>query len=335
MLIEHLALARIWRHVDEHLAVLLEHVPVPFLERRAVEKAPDLAREVLRLAQTPEEHEAVFLIHGGGEADDAERTPGAGRGGVGDVEAAIGRGGLRHHLGPIEIFFLLLDAADDETRGRALDAHLILFGAERQRERVGVQVGAVHRVGEIVEGKPVIAGPRRDAQDRAPFRTGEFFRQGERRRLGVFGAREVDEDRVVGFLDRKTFHWPAALERAARHGRDSDHRAAAVERHAVIAAGNVVAQNLAAREFCATMRAIILEAVQLPAGVAPKHEVAPECFDCVRYARLDLHGLGHRIPLVEQPAVNQRVNALLIVGHHVQFPARLLPHKRPRGPRGI
>ena len=58
--------------------------------------------------------------------------PGPAAARVGDVEPAIGRRGLGHHLGPVEVLVLLLDPGDDEAVRGLLDPHLILLGAERQ-----------------------------------------------------------------------------------------------------------------------------------------------------------------------------------------------------------
>src|SRR6202047_5694358 len=72
VLIEHLALAGVRRHVHQHFAILLQHVPVPRFERCAVKKAPDLTCEPRGLAHAPEEHEAVALVHARSEAEDAD-----------------------------------------------------------------------------------------------------------------------------------------------------------------------------------------------------------------------------------------------------------------------
>ena len=45
VLVEHLALVGVGRNVGQHLAVLLQHVPVARLERRAIEEAPGFARD--------------------------------------------------------------------------------------------------------------------------------------------------------------------------------------------------------------------------------------------------------------------------------------------------
>ena len=179
-----------------------------------------------------------------------------------------------------------------------------------------MQIGAVHGIGEVVERIAVIAVPRRHAQDRRPFRIVELRRQLERQRRAGASAREVDEDRIAGFGDRKALRRTAALERTVRHRRHPHDGAAAVEGHAVIAAGDVVANNLAARQPGAAMRTIILEAVEPAVAAAPQHQVASQCPHRMRPARLDLHRLRHRVPLVEQAAVDQVVDLLPgILGH--------------------
>src|SRR5688572_4912248 len=84
VLVKHFALARVPRHAHQHLAVLLQHVPVPLLEHGSIKKTPDFAGDSRGLAHPPEEHQAVPFIHRRGEADDAERSAGSGGGGVGD-----------------------------------------------------------------------------------------------------------------------------------------------------------------------------------------------------------------------------------------------------------
>ncbi len=315
VLIEHLALVGVARDVGQHLAILLQHVPVPFFQRGAIEEAPDLARQAGGLAHAPEEHDAVLLVDRRGVADDAEWAARSSRGRVGDVEPAEWCRRLRHHLGPVEVFTLLLNARDDEAGRVALDAHLVLLGTEREREGVGVQVAAVHGVGEVIERVAVIARPRRDAQDPGPFRTGELFRQLERRRLALRGAREIDEDGVVRFRHRKALDRAAAFERAVGHRRDPHHRARSVEGDAVVAAGDVVAQHLATREPRAAVGAVIFQALQRALAVAPQHQVTAERLDRVRVVGLHLHRLRDRIPLIEQPAVDQVVDTLLVVRH--------------------
>ena len=142
-----------------------------------------------------------------------------------------------------------------------------------------MQVAGVHRVGEVVVDEAVAARPAPHAQDAAPGRIGELRRQLQLARLRALLAREVDEDAVVRLDHRIAVDRLAALERAARHRRHAHDGAAAVERDAVVAAGDVVVDDLAARQPRAAMRAVVFEAMHLAGAVAPEHEMAPERLD--------------------------------------------------------
>src|SRR3546814_9222228 len=56
MLVEEFMLARLRRHVFQHHAVLLQHIPVQALEPRPVEELPGVALPAAHLADAPEEH---------------------------------------------------------------------------------------------------------------------------------------------------------------------------------------------------------------------------------------------------------------------------------------
>src|SRR5207244_13264254 len=105
--------------------------------------------------------------------------------------------------------------------------------------------------------------------------------------MRTFRAGEVDENAVVRLDDLVARNRVAALKRAARHGGHAHNGAAAVEGHAVIAAGNVVAIDFAAREPRTAVRAVILEAAQAAGAVAPEHEVAAKRLHRLRPVRPD------------------------------------------------
>src|SRR5262245_35788291 len=88
VLVEHLATARVRWHGDQHLAILLQHVPVPLFEGGTIEEPPDLARKPAGLAHAPEEDHAVAFVDRRDKADDPERSARAGRGWIGNVEPA-------------------------------------------------------------------------------------------------------------------------------------------------------------------------------------------------------------------------------------------------------
>src|SRR3546814_19556138 len=62
MLVEEFMLARLRRHVFQHHAVLLQHIPVQALEPRPVEELPGVALTAAHLADAPEEHPAIRRV---------------------------------------------------------------------------------------------------------------------------------------------------------------------------------------------------------------------------------------------------------------------------------
>src|SRR5215470_12661681 len=240
VLVEHLALVGVGGDVGQHLAVLLEHVPMPLLERGAIEEAPGFPGDAAHLPEPPEEHQAGVLVDRSGVANDAEGSTRPRRRRIGDIEPAIDLRAVEHHVGPIEVDVLLLDAGDMEAVVARLDLHHVLLSPERKREGIGMQVAGMHGIGEIVVDETIAALPAPHAEDAAPGRVGEFGRQFELGRRGLLLAWEIGEDRVIGLDHRVAIDRLAALERAARHRWHAHDRARAVERDAVVAAGDIV-----------------------------------------------------------------------------------------------
>src|SRR5207237_86476 len=147
--------------------------------------------------------------------------------------------------------------------------------------------------------------------------------------LRLLPAREVDEDAVVRLDHGIAVDRLAAFERAARHRRHAYDRPGSVEGDAVIAAGDVVGIDLAAREPRAAMRAVVLQALQLAAAVAPQHEISPERLHRMRLAGLDLHRLCHRVPLAEDAGGEAFFDAISVDAAHLR--ACLNPQPRPSG----
>src|SRR5437764_10916247 len=139
--------------------------------------------------------------------------------------------------------------------------------------------------------------------------------------MRTFRAGEVDENAVVRLDDLVARNRVAALKRAARHGGHTHNGAAAVDRYAVIAAGNVVPIDLAAREPRTPMRAVILEAAQAAVAVAPEHEVPAKRVDAVRPLSPDLHRFRHHVPLAENAARQTLLDLILIVAVHAALRA--------------
>jgi hypothetical protein len=165
----------------------------------------------------------------------------------------------------------------------------------------------------------VAALPASHAENAAPRRVGKFRGQFQLGRLRALLARDVDEDRVVRLDHRIAVDRLAALERAARHGRHANDRPAAVERDPMVAAGNVVLIDLAARELGAAVGAIILQAVELAAGVAPQNEISSEHLEAMGLVALDLHRLRHRVPLAEDAHGEALLDLVFVDAAHVQY----------------
>jgi hypothetical protein len=77
----------------------------------------------------------------------------------------------------------------------------------------------------------------------------------------------------------------------------------------------VIAENFAAREARAAVGAIVLETFERAEAVAPQHEIAPQRLHRMRRPGLDLHGLRDGVPLIEQAAIDQLLDSLLLVRH--------------------
>ena len=174
----------------------------------------------------------------------------------------------------------------------------------------------MHRIGEVVVDEAMAARPAAHAEDAAPGRIGELGRQSQLARVRLLGAREVDEHAVVRLGHRIAVDRFAAFECAARHRRHPHDGAAAVERHAVVAAGDVVAQDLAARQPRTAMRTIVFEAMHLAGVVAPQHQMAAEHLHAVRPAGLYLHRLRHHVPLAEHARRQAFLDLVLVRNGH-------------------
>ena len=304
VLIKHLAPPRVIGHSLQHHAVLFQHVPVPFLQPRAIEEAPALPLEALHLPHPPEEHLAALRIHGQHVAHDPHVPAGARRRGVGDVEVAIHAAFGCFELHPVEILACLADARDAEAARALLQFQKILLGAEGQREAFGMEVAAVHRVGEVVERVAVIHLPDRRTQEPGPVRVRQFGRKRQGRRFGRLVGRHEDEDRIAVFGDTVGAQRLAPLHRAIRHGGHLLHRARAVDHDTVVAAADVLAVDFAVAERRAAMRAEVLDTLNLPVGPAPHDEPLSQCDDAHGAVVADLHGLRDRIPLIADAFVH-------------------------------
>src|SRR2546421_2362110 len=235
VLVEELAAPRIWRHVLEQRAVLLEHVPVQAFEPVAVEKAPHVALPALHLSAAPEEHLRMFGIDRRGEADDIEGTARA-------VFLLVGnrkthpRGAAFAPFHPVEVDAFLVRLFEHQAGRRHAHVELRALVALRHRMRLRMEVGAMHRVHDVLDGVAVIAFPRRGAQERRPFGRGELLGKLEGRRFAMKLIAEIDEHCAVRLFRGIALHRLLAHQRAILHRRHIGDDAVAFDLHAVVPA---------------------------------------------------------------------------------------------------
>ena len=80
--------------------------------------------------------------------------------------------------------------------------------------RDGVQIGAVHRVHDVVDGVSVVALPRRGAEEGAELLAHQLLGQGQLGRLGVRLVAEIEEDCALDLLHGIGADALSALDRA-------------------------------------------------------------------------------------------------------------------------
>src|SRR6185503_6797205 len=136
------------------------YVPVQAFEPVAVEEAPDAPLPAGNLARAPEEDAAVSLVDRRCIADDAEGAAGTVFLLIRNREAEPEAVGLAE-LDPIEIHAALADFLEDEAGLGLAQRHLGALVALGHRMRGAVEIGAVHRVHDVVDRVAVIAGPMR------------------------------------------------------------------------------------------------------------------------------------------------------------------------------
>ncbi len=168
--------------------------------------------------------------------------------------------------------------------------------------RLRVQVRAVHRIHDVVDGVAVVHVPETGAEHLAPVGRSELLGQFELARLGVQGIAEVEKDRAVALLDGVGAHLALLLHRAVVHRRDVDHRAAAVDLDAVVPARHAVAEVPAHGEARAAVRAAVLEGAHGAVLVAPHDDVLAETCDADRSV-VHAPARQHRVPDIAQSGV--------------------------------
>lgn len=159
-----------------------------------------------------------------------------------------------------------------------------------------MQIGAVHRVHHVFQRVLVIAFPRGGAEEVAEIlRVGELIRESQLVRLLVSGNAEPQEDRAVHFLHAIAAHALLADQRTFVHGGHIFHLAVARHFHAVIPAGDAVAEVPAHRQTRAAVRAAVFQRLHLAVFIAPDHNLLAQAGNAHR-SRLHFPACQHRIP---------------------------------------
>ncbi len=313
MLIEKFLRARIGRHVFEHEAILLEHRPVQALEPCAVHELPYVAHPARTLAIAPEEHAAVVFVDRRDETENAEVAARSSIGAIRNRQAQPRRTGLAE-FHPVEVHVALRGLLERQPGCRLLHLHRGRLVARGHRVRQRMQIGAMHRVHDVIDRVTVIALPFGEAQDRAvlvftPQLIGQFQLAG----FLMQRIAEVDEDAAAHFLHRIALDALLAFERTGIDRGHRAHRAGTVDLDAVIPACEPIAEVPAQRQPGAAMRTAIFDRVDRAGVIAPQHQVFRQARNAHRRAR-HRPARQHRIPLVEQSAVHQSLDSLR-VGH--------------------
>ncbi|MND90925.1 hypothetical protein D3C80_830270 [compost metagenome] len=166
-----------------------------------------------------------------------------------------------------------------------------------------MQVGAVHRIHHVFQRVLVIAVPTGGAQEVA---VGRFVRQlrreGQFSRLFIRRHAEIEEHRTVGF-----FGWVRAQaflphQRTTIDRRHVFYRTVATHFHAVIPAGDAIAQVPAHGKARTAMRAAIFQRMDRAVAVAPHHNLLLQTRNAHRVIA-DFPTGQHRIPHAAQPLV--------------------------------
>ena len=303
MLVEELVLAGVAGHRLEHEAVLLEHVPVQRLEARAVQEPPEVALPALDPPNPPEVDLAGLPVHRGHEPDDAEGPARAGRLAVGDLEAHPVAPGSAE-LDPVEVdVALVLLLAEESGLGRDHSQSRPAIPL-RHRVRLGMQVGAVHRVHHVVDGVAVVAAPGGDAEHGRVAIVGELLGEAELRRLLVKGVAEPGEYRSAHLAAGIAADRGLPRQGAGIDGRDVENLAPGVDLHPVIPARQPIAEIPAEGEAGAPVGAAVLEGVDGSVPVTPHDDAIAETGD-PEGVLADLPARSDRIPEVAKALLEE------------------------------
>ena len=154
----------------------------------------------------------------------------------------------------------------------------------------------MHRVHHVFQGVLVVAFPRRGTQEVAIFvAIGQLLRKVQLIRLLVGGDAKPQKNSAVRFLNAVAADALLTHQRTAVNRRDVFHFAVAGHFHAVIPAGDAIAQVPAHRQARAAVRAAVFQRLHLAVFIAPDHDLFAEAGNAHR-SRLYFPARQHRIP---------------------------------------
>ena len=163
-----------------------------------------------------------------------------------------------------------------------------------------MQIGAVHRVHHVFQCVLVIAFPRGGAEKIAVgVGVSQFVREAQFIGLLIGGNAKPKEDGPVHFLHVVAAHTLLADQRTFIHRRHILHFAVTRHFHAVIPAGDTIAQIPAHRQTRATVRTAIFQRLHLAILVAPDHNLFTQTGD-PHGRRLNFPTGQHRVPEAAQ-----------------------------------
>lgn len=158
----------------------------------------------------------------------------------------------------------------------------------------------MHRIEDVVDVEAPGGAPLGVVEEARGVRVGQPFGQDQRRGLGVGLVAEPGEDGAVLLADREAGDQALALQVAAGQAGDLDDGALPVDLHAVVEAGDAVAEVLAEGERGAAVRAAVGDHVEFAGGTAEEQPGFAEADDAFHLAvRHEVRGQDG-VPLVAQ-----------------------------------
>ena len=276
MLVEVFALVGVRLHELQQHPILLQHCPVPRFQAVLVEEAPGVALPAGQRPATPVEHRGQRTAARRIAADNGEVAARAAGFRVGDFQAQP-VAAVVHELGPVEVHpalaFLLeeepvVGVAGDELGGGFAFAH---------RVRHLVQVGAVHRVHDVVDHVAIVTFPLGVADEAAPLGRGQLLGQHQlRRRLQMRVGGVEQKDRTRRFAGMEHAGRAATFKFAAGAAGHLGHGAVAAHFDAVIRALQAITQDRALGQRRTAMGAMVFQGMYAAIVIAPQGNLVAE-----------------------------------------------------------